>query len=119
MDSLWVTVHTREGIVFEGNARAVTGKNTVGLFDVLPMHANFVTTLFTSVTVHAQSEKSFTTDLDRGLLWARSGNLIDIYIGIGGNMVSENSENSENRINQNTQKTRRISVSENQKIPTL
>jgi F0F1-type ATP synthase epsilon subunit len=82
-DSLQVTVHAREGIVFSGHADAISGKNAKGPFDVLPMHANFVTTLFESITVHSKSE-NFSRKLDRGLLWARGGNTIDIYIGIGG-----------------------------------
>ncbi|KKT37857.1 MAG: hypothetical protein UW22_C0017G0010 [Candidatus Gottesmanbacteria bacterium GW2011_GWB1_44_11c] len=84
MDKLQVTIHTREGVVYSGSASAVSGKNHVGLFDVLPMHANFVTTLFESITVHVPDKEPFTRTLDRGLLWARGGNMIDIYIGIGG-----------------------------------
>jgi len=86
MDSLSVTIHTREGIVFQGPAFAVTATNHVGLFDVLPMHANFVTTLFESVMVHT-ANKPYVHTMERGLLWARSGNLIDIYIGIGGEEI--------------------------------
>ena len=88
MDSLTVTIHTREGVVYSGKASAVTGVNHIGKFDVLPMHANFVTTLFESIVVHIPEGKPYTSTLDRGLLWARGGNLIDIYIGIGGNPAS-------------------------------
>jgi len=84
MDSLTVTIHTRTGIAFQGMATALTSINRVGPFDVLPMHANFVTTLFTTLTVHTKEGKPYSHTFDRGLLWARSGNLIDVYIGIGG-----------------------------------
>ena len=87
MSSLQVTVHTREGIVFQGAASAVSGKNHVGPFDVLPMHANFVTTLFESVIIYSKDAKPSTHTLERGLLWARGGYTIDIYIGIGGKEI--------------------------------
>ena len=83
IDFLQVTVHTREGIVYQGKATAVSGKNNKGVFDVLPMHANFVTTLFESIVVHTETGNPFNKPLERGLLWARSGNTVDVYVGIG------------------------------------
>jgi len=98
MDSLHVTIHTREGVVFSGNARALSGINNTGSFDVLPMHANFVTTLFRSIVVHTDAPTPHTYPLDRGLLWARSGNLIDIYIGIGGGNLDVGSKTKSRQI---------------------
>jgi len=83
MDHLVVVVHTREGIVFRGKASAVSSKNRKGPFDVLHTHANFVTTLYESVVVHSTGAQPFTKTFDHGLLWVRSGALVDVYIGIG------------------------------------
>lgn len=42
-DELKVNVETPEGVVWEGMASAVSSKNSVGPFDILPEHANMVT----------------------------------------------------------------------------
>jgi len=42
---LQVVVRSRQGLVFEGQAIAITSENKNGPFDVLERHANFVTTI--------------------------------------------------------------------------
>ena|SRR3989344_1909657 len=40
---LHVKIQTPEGMVWEGNAQAVSSRNSVGPFDILPEHSNFIT----------------------------------------------------------------------------
>ena len=43
MDTLQVRIVSPKGEVFKGEATAVSSRNSVGNFDILPQHANFVT----------------------------------------------------------------------------
>ena len=40
---LYVKISTPEKILWEGNAQWVSSNNSAGPFDILPLHANFVT----------------------------------------------------------------------------
>jgi F-type H+-transporting ATPase subunit epsilon len=40
---LQVVIQTPEGVVWEGNAQAVSSENSTGVFDLLPDHANIIT----------------------------------------------------------------------------
>lgn len=40
---LHVRINTPEKLLWEGEARSVSSKNADGPFDILPMHANFIT----------------------------------------------------------------------------
>ena len=42
---LQVVVRSRQGLVFDGQAIAISSENKKGPFDVLERHANFVTTI--------------------------------------------------------------------------
>lgn len=41
--ALTVRISSPEHVVWEGQARSVSSKNTRGPFDILPQHANFIT----------------------------------------------------------------------------
>jgi len=42
-DELQVRINSPEKIIWEGVARSVSSENREGPFDILPMHANFIT----------------------------------------------------------------------------
>src|ERR1051325_2061123 len=44
-DRLHVKVQTPEKVLWEGEADAVTSRNSAGVFDILPEHANFISML--------------------------------------------------------------------------
>lgn len=41
-DLLHVSIKTPESLVWEGDAESVSSKNARGPFDILPLHANFI-----------------------------------------------------------------------------
>ena len=42
-DSFQVKIQTPEGVVWEGDVQALSSRNSMGSFDILPDHANIIT----------------------------------------------------------------------------
>lgn len=78
---LHVNIKDRSSVLFDGEADAVSTYNDLGLFDVLPMHQNFITLIKNKVTVHAKGMPKKEIKLDSGLLKSR-GNKVNIYLGV-------------------------------------
>ena len=78
LDSLTVTIRTREKILFQGKVTGVTSLNERGIFDVLAGHENFISVVKEKLTIH-DSEKSFT--FTTGILRVEE-NVITVYIGV-------------------------------------
>jgi len=67
MNTLSVIVRDRTGVLYQGEAKTVSGKNEKGPFDVLPEHANFLTLISDEVVIRLSGDtKSF--KLTRGML---------------------------------------------------
>lgn len=69
VELFWSPVSDKEK--FEGEARAVSSENKVGKFDILPEHANFISLIFNSLTIHTQEEKTY--NFSRGVLEVTEG----------------------------------------------
>ena len=80
-DAIDVVVRKREGLVYTGHVFAVTSINKIGVFDILPGHANFICTISDYLTIHTTREKSQEIKIDSGILRAK-GNLVEVYLGI-------------------------------------
>jgi len=80
-DILNVVIKTKTKSLFKGLVGTVTSKNDRGVFDILPLHTNFITLVFDYVILDRglESEKKF--DIDKGILYVLS-NKVDIYVGI-------------------------------------
>ncbi|HLD51309.1 hypothetical protein A3K34_00650 [candidate division WWE3 bacterium RIFOXYC1_FULL_40_10] len=78
---LSVIVKDRQGVVFDGTAASVSSKNTLGTFDILSGHANFITLIsgFLIVDKGKLSEKTIT--LEKGILSVYE-NAVTVYLGI-------------------------------------
>ena len=61
MSSLQVIIKPIGGIKYQGEVAAVSASNEVGLFDILPEHAHFVTSITGEIVVHevGGTSKSF------------------------------------------------------------
>lgn len=81
MVSVNAIIRNREGVLFEGEAFAVSSINDIGPFDVLPNHANFVCTIKEVVTIHHTKDSSKDFKIDSGVLRAKE-NKIEVYVGI-------------------------------------
>lgn len=85
-NQLKVTLHVRvispKGVIFAGDATSVSSTNTVGRFDILPMHANFITIVQnqpTTIRKVGQAEESFTFPL---AIIVTKDNQVNIYTDI-------------------------------------
>lgn len=79
--SLSVIVRDREGILFQGNAEAVSSFNEKGPFDVLPLHANFISLIRNSVTLKISNSAPKEIALNSGVLKVKE-NKVEVYVGI-------------------------------------
>ena len=71
VEVFWAPVSDKEK--FEGKAKAVSSKNKVGEFDILPNHANFISLIFNSLTVYTTQDEEKTYDFSRGVLEVANG----------------------------------------------
>ena len=78
---LYVSIKSKERNLFDGMAHTLTSKNEHGVFDILPLHTNFITLLSDYVILDKglPTEKKF--ELEKGVLYIMS-NKVDIHIGI-------------------------------------
>ena len=78
---LHVTVHKKDGIVFEGNATSVTSTNDKGVFDILPMHTNFVAIINTTLTIRVKDTLPTTLSIPRGVIHVKE-NMVQVFVGV-------------------------------------
>ena len=55
---LKVTVHDRTGVLFTGDAEAVSSRNEKGSFDILSGHEHFISLILNKVEIHLPGEKN-------------------------------------------------------------
>ncbi|MCA9397972.1 hypothetical protein KC573_04015 [candidate division WWE3 bacterium] len=76
---LQVKIRSRDQVLYDGTAIAITSKNNKGSFDVLPQHANFISLITDSIVVHINEEKEKSFEIAKGLLKTMN-NTVDIYL---------------------------------------
>lgn len=77
---LEVTIRNPQQVVYSGKADSITSANETGPFDILPMHANFITIIKENVIVHQKGQKDITVPLDEGIMKVYE-NTINIFLG--------------------------------------
>ena len=78
--TLHVNIKNKESILFDDNVTGVSSYNERGLFDILPMHENFISIIKDKIILHknkAQKEIKIQT----GVLKVKD-NYINIYLGL-------------------------------------
>ena len=78
---LHVLVIHPERIIFEGKAKAVTGKNDNGTFDILPLHSNFVSLIKEKVIIRTMDDLVQEIPIEQAILKVLR-NQVYIFIGI-------------------------------------
>jgi len=63
-----VTVFDYETEVFSDEVQAVSSHNSVGPFDILDLHSNFISQIDTQLTVHLASGGTKNWDIQSGVL---------------------------------------------------
>lgn len=76
-----VKIHDREGLVFEGQVRAVSAYNDRGLFDILPVHSNFISVLRKKLILHKTDGSKQEIHLDSGVVRVLL-NKATVFVGI-------------------------------------
>lgn len=83
-EKLKVRINSPQAVVWEGEADSVSSENDIGVFDVLPEHANFITMILGKVIIirqneHEQDDKKF--KFERALLVNKENEVL-IYVQI-------------------------------------
>lgn len=79
---LKVLILSPKQIIYEGEALAVSSKNSTGKFDILPQHANFITLVENQpITTTLQTGKRLVFKFPMAIIY-NSDNVIKIYTDI-------------------------------------
>jgi F0F1-type ATP synthase epsilon subunit len=82
MQELTVTVWSVETIIYQGQAKAITSVNEKGMFDLLPLHSNFVTLINQTLIIHEINGTKKPIAIDHGVLEIYE-NKVFIFLGFG------------------------------------
>ena len=88
---LHVKIQTPEGVVWEGNAEAVSSHNSVGAFDILPEHANFVTLIESQSIIVVSPTGTRDFNFKRAVMSLKD-NTVSIYADIAQSTSEERSK---------------------------
>lgn len=80
-DLLAVTVRDRKGVVWEGEAVVVTGRNVAGSFDILPQHSNFISIISKKLVIKTADRKMREFNVESGVLQVRENKVV-VYLGV-------------------------------------
>lgn len=79
---LKVRILSPRQVIFEGEALSVSSKNTVGEFDILPFHANFISLIENNaVRIRRPNRQIMTFAVPFAILY-HSNNMVNIYTDI-------------------------------------
>ena len=77
--TLHVRIISTQQTFFEGEALSVSSKNTQGVFDILPQHANFITIIENSpVVIRTQGQKPQAFKFPMAIIYTTL-NTVNIY----------------------------------------
>ena len=80
--TLHVTILSPTQTIFEGQALAISSKNSAGKFDILPQHANFITLIENQpIVLLLPGKKSLNFNFPKAIIYTTQ-NLIKIYSDI-------------------------------------
>lgn len=76
-----VLVQDRSGIQYQGEVKAITSRNPVGIFDVLPRHINFITVVRDKLVLHQVNGSKMELNINNGVMRV-SENKVEIYLEV-------------------------------------
>ena len=82
--NLIVVIRTTEKVLFEGSVKALTSINDTGQFDVLPLHANFISIIKSKITVKNNDGSRQEFPIDGGVMRVQENN-VEVFLGIEAN----------------------------------
>ena len=81
MNSLSVRVASASKTFFDGEARSVSSISSIGPFDILVDHENFISLIRDKVTIFDQGGKRYEIEIEKGILEV-SENKVRVFTGI-------------------------------------
>ncbi|OGC69905.1 hypothetical protein A2415_00065 [candidate division WWE3 bacterium RIFOXYC1_FULL_39_7] len=76
-----INVRSRSKKYFQGEVRSVTAINETGEFDILPLHANFITLIKSFIVLDKGLPSEKKIEFENGVVSAIGG-AVDIYVGL-------------------------------------
>ena len=80
-DSLNLFVRSRTKTYFQGRVKSVSSLNQTGAFDILPMHANFITLITKYLIIDRTLPTEKKIEFDSAVVSAIGGK-VDVYVGV-------------------------------------
>lgn len=82
MDNLFhLKIVAKDGILFDGDIKSLTSYNDRGKFDILALHANFISIIYKSIKIVDSRGVEKEMTIEKALLRNRQNNS-EIYLGI-------------------------------------
>lgn len=78
---LHVTIKSREGIVYESDCKSVSSYNKVGKFDILGLHANFITLVEKELILIGPNGEQNTMKIETGVCKVKA-NQVTVYLAV-------------------------------------
>ena len=66
--NITVIVRNREKILYNGQPFAVTSINEKGIFDILPQHENFISTIKDKIVIHQTPKENQEIQIQNGIV---------------------------------------------------
>jgi F0F1-type ATP synthase epsilon subunit len=89
---LKVKIRDAENIIFEGEADLISSINEVGKFDVLPLHANFISMIQNELHVFHKHQKVKELKIQNAVMKV-SENMVHIFLGLENFELTEEVKN--------------------------
>lgn len=80
-NTLKLLIQDPEKIVFEGMVHAVSSFNEVGLFDILPLHQNFISIINQKIIIRQDEKTKQEIEIKRGIIKVLK-NQVFIFLGV-------------------------------------
>lgn len=76
-----VIIRDTENIIFDGEADRVSSYNEVGLFDIFPMHANFISIINQEISVYLNHQKIKELKIEQAVMKVKQ-DVVHVFLGI-------------------------------------
>lgn len=74
-EKIHVMVRNRRQILFDDEVKAITSRNDTGLFDVLPEHSNFISTIKEKIVIHKLDGQTYEVLLSNGIIKVKNSSI--------------------------------------------
>ncbi len=91
-NSFTLRVIDKDEVIFDGEVKAMSAKNRVGRFDVLPIHSNFISLLDEEVIIHMMDGTTKTIKCNDGVVRVLEGRA-EVYLGIRSGVAQQSVPN--------------------------